>query len=144
MTTLYSQIPSTDRLLRDEAFASLLTTYGHRRVTQTLRQLQDEARAAIRDAQRLPAWCENWAQAALQRLEQESSHALRSVFNLSGTVLHTNLGRAVQSQAAIDAVTTAMGSAVTLEYDLDGAGRGHRDRAIAALLCQLTLSLIHI
>ncbi|MFS2087146.1 L-seryl-tRNA(Sec) selenium transferase, partial [Stenotrophomonas geniculata] len=60
------------------------------------------------------------------------------VFNLSGTVLHTNLGRAVQSQAAIDAVTTAMGSAVTLEYDLDGAGRGHRDRAIAALLCQLT------
>ena len=52
MTTLYSQIPSTDRLLRDEAFASLLTTYGHSRVTQTLRQLQDEARAEIRDAQR--------------------------------------------------------------------------------------------
>jgi len=138
MTTLYSQIPSTDRLLRDEAFASLLTTYGHSRVTQTLRHLQDEARAEIRDARRLPAWCENWAQAALQHLEQENSGALRSVFNLSGTVLHTNLGRAVQSQAAIDAVTTAMGSAVTLEYDLDGAGRGHRDRAIAALLCQLT------
>lgn len=138
MTTLYSQIPSTDRLLRDETFASLLATYGHSHVTQTLRQLQDEARAEIRDAQRLPAWCENWAQAVLQRLKQENSHALRPVFNLSGTVLHTNLGRAVQSQAAIDAVTTAMGSAVTLEYDLDGAGRGHRDRAIATLLCQLT------
>ncbi|MDV5354642.1 L-seryl-tRNA(Sec) selenium transferase [Enterobacter asburiae] len=138
MTTLYSQIPSTDRLLRDEAFAPLLTTYGHSRVTQTLRQLQDDARAEIRDAQRLPAWCENWAQVALQRLAQENSRALRPVFNLSGTVLHTNLGRAVQSQAAIEAVTTAMSSAVTLEYDLDGAGRGHRDRAIAALLCQLT------
>lgn len=138
MTTLYSQIPSTDRLLRDEAFATLLTTFGHSRVTQTLRQLQDEAREQIRHAQALPGWCQDWAQATLSRLELSNSSALRPVFNLSGTVLHTNLGRAVQSQAAIEAVTQAMGSPVTLEYDLDGAGRGHRDRALAALLCQLT------
>ncbi|WP_342323079.1 L-seryl-tRNA(Sec) selenium transferase [Kosakonia sp. BYX6] len=138
MTTLYSQIPSTDRLLRDEAFATLLTTFGHSRVTQTLRQLQDEAREQIRHAQALPDWCQDWAQATLSRLELSNSSALRPVFNLSGTVLHTNLGRAVQSQAAIEAVTQVMGSPVTLEYDLDGAGRGHRDRALAALLCQLT------
>ena len=138
MTTLYSQIPSTDRLLRDEAFATLLATFGHSRVAQTLRQLQDEARAQIREAQTLPAWCSDWAAAAQQRLEQRDSSALRPVFNLSGTVLHTNLGRAVQAQAAIDAVAQVMGSPVTLEYDLDGAGRGHRDRALADLLCQLT------
>ncbi|MCL6743115.1 L-seryl-tRNA(Sec) selenium transferase [Kosakonia sp. R1.Fl] len=138
MTTLYSQIPSTDRLLRDEAFAALLATFGHSRVAQTLRQLQDEARAQIREAQTLPAWCSDWAAAAQQRLEQSDSSALRPVFNLSGTVLHTNLGRAVQAQAAIDAVAQVMGSPVTLEYDLDGAGRGHRDRALADLLCQLT------
>ncbi|TCC03147.1 L-seryl-tRNA(Sec) selenium transferase [Kosakonia quasisacchari] len=138
MTTLYSQIPSTDRLLRDEAFATLLTTFGHSRVAQTLRQLQDEARAQIREAQTLPDWCLDWAAAAQQRLEQSDSSALRPVFNLSGTVLHTNLGRAVQPQAAIDAVAQVMGSPVTLEYDLDGAGRGHRDRALADLLCQLT------
>jgi L-seryl-tRNA(Ser) seleniumtransferase len=42
------------------------------------------------------------------------------------------------AQPAVDAVVSAMSSAVTLEYDLDGAGRGHRDRAIADLLCQLT------
>ncbi|WP_313626942.1 L-seryl-tRNA(Sec) selenium transferase [Kosakonia sp.] len=138
MTTLYSQIPSTDRLLRDEAFATLLATFGHSRVAQTLRQLQDEARAQIREAQTLPAWCSDWAAAAQQRLEQRDSSALRPVFNLSGTVLHTNLGRAVQAQAAIDAVAQVMGSPVTLEYDLDGAGRGHRDRALADLLCELT------
>ncbi len=138
MTTLYSQIPSTDRLLRDEAFATLLTTFGHSRVAQTLRQLQDEARAQIRDAQTLPDWSQDWAAAAQQRLAQSDSSALRPVFNLSGTVLHTNLGRAVQPQAAIDAVAQVMGSPVTLEYDLDGAGRGHRDRALADLLCQLT------
>lgn len=138
MTTLYSQIPSTDRLLRDEAFTSLLATFGHHRVAQALRQLQDEAREQIRTAQTLPGWCENWAAETRLRLECSETSALRPVFNLSGTVLHTNLGRAIQSQAAIDAVAQAMGSPVTLEYDLDGAGRGHRDRALADLLCQLT------
>lgn len=138
MTTLYSQIPSTDRLLRDEAFATLLTLFGHSRVTQTLRQLQDEAREQIRQQQTLPDWCDAWASETQKRLEQSSASALRPVFNLSGTVLHTNLGRAVQPQAAVDAVAAVMSSAVTLEYDLDGAGRGHRDRALADLLCQLT------
>ncbi|MGP3593780.1 L-seryl-tRNA(Sec) selenium transferase [Vagococcus sp. WN89Y] len=138
MTTLYSQIPSTDRLLRDEAFTSLLETFGHSRVAQTLRQLQDEARAQIRSQQTLPDWCENWADEVRQRLQLSDTSALRPVFNLSGTVLHTNLGRAVQSEAAVEAVAQAMRSPVTLEYDLDGAGRGHRDRALADLLCQLT------
>ncbi len=53
-------------------------------------------------------------------------------------MLHTNLGRAQQAEEAIDAVTQAMRAPVTLEYDLDGAGRGHRDRALADLLCRIT------
>lgn len=60
------------------------------------------------------------------------------MINLTGTVLHTNLGRALQAQEAIEAVTQAMRAPVTLEYDLDGAGRGHRDRALATLLCRIT------
>lgn len=60
------------------------------------------------------------------------------MFNLTGTVLHTNLGRAPLAESAIAAVTDAMRSAVTLEYSLEGAGRGHRDRAVADLLCALT------
>jgi L-seryl-tRNA(Ser) seleniumtransferase len=136
--SLYSQIPSTDRLLRDEAFSTLMAAFGHSQVAAALRQLQVEAREAVRLKQTLPGWCENWAQAAYQRLANESMGALRPVFNLTGTVLHTNLGRALQAQAAIDAVTQAMRSAVTLEYSLDDAGRGHRDRAVADLLCRLT------
>ena len=73
-----------------------------------------------------------------RRLTQRQQSALRPVFNLTGTVLHTNLGRAIQAEAAVEAVTQAMRAPVTLEYDLDDAGRGHRDRAIADLLCQIT------
>ena len=136
--SLYSQIPSTDRLLRDEAFTLLLTEFGHNRVAQTLRQLQDEARDDIRLRQALPAWCNDWAQATYQRLWDENASALRPVINLTGTVLHTNLGRALQAQAAIDAVAQVMRSPVTLEYSLDDAGRGHRDQALADILCRLT------
>lgn len=73
-----------------------------------------------------------------RRLSQTQQSALRPVFNLTGTVLHTNLGRAIQAEAAVEAVTQAMRAPVTLEYDLDDAGRGHRDRALADLLCQIT------
>ncbi|ALB61148.1 L-seryl-tRNA(Sec) selenium transferase [Cronobacter condimenti 1330] len=135
---LYSQLPATDRLLRDSAFQPLLDTYGHTRVVNLLRTMQDDARAAIREQQALPAWCEAWHKEAEARLARASQGALRPVFNLTGTVLHTNLGRALQAEEAVEAVTRAMRSPVTLEYDAEGGERGHRDRALAALLCELT------
>lgn len=136
--SLYSQLPSTDRLLRDAAFASLLETHGHSQVATQLRQLQEEARQAIRDTGSLPGWCSDWYQETARRFATHAQSAIRPVINLTGTVLHTNLGRAQQAEAAINAVSQAMRNAVTLEYDLDGTGRGHRDRALADLLCRLT------
>jgi len=136
--SLYRHLPATDRLLRDASFEPLLNRYGHTRVVSTLRTLQNDARRAIGEEGILPEWNDNWAQAVQARLEQRQAGALQPVFNLTGTVLHTNLGRAQQAEEAIDAVTQAMRSPVTLEYDLDGAGRGHRDRALAELLCQIT------
>lgn len=138
MRSLYSQLPAIDRLLRDSAFSVLRESHGHTRVVDLLRHMLDEARETIRDVQALPAWCNDWAQEACTRLERESQSALRPVINLTGTVLHTNLGRASQAEEAIDAVVQAMRTPVTLEYDLDGAGRGHRDRALADLLCRIT------
>lgn len=136
--TLYSQLPSVDTLLRDETFQPLLENYGAQLVTQTLRRLQQQARDSIRVQQQLPAWCENWALAVDHQLSLSQKDALQQVFNLTGTVLHTNLGRALLAEQAIDASVMAMRHSVTLEYDLDGAGRGHRDRAIADRLCELT------
>lgn len=141
MTThrsLYSQIPATDRLLRDPQFTPLLEWSGHTRMVALLNVMQDEARLHIQTQNTLPQWCEDWANEVEKRLTAYTQSALRPVINLTGTVLHTNLGRALQAEEAITAVTQAMRSPVTLEYDLDGAGRGHRDRALADLLCQIT------
>lgn len=135
---LYNQLPAIDRMLRDPLFAPLLVEYGATLLTDTLRQMQAQARMFIQQWQTLPTWCADWPATLSQRLIQQQRMALKPVFNLTGTVLHTNLGRAPLAASAITAVMNAMGSAVTLEYDLAGAERGHRDQAVADLLCQLT------
>lgn len=134
---LYSQLPAIDSLLRAPEMASLLDEYGAALLTENLRLMQAEAREYIRQFHTLADWCADWPAALRQRLNQRQP-ALKPVFNLSGTVLHTNLGRAPLAESAIAAVTDAMRGAVTLEYSLSGAGRGHRDRAVADLLCELT------
>ncbi|EKN4179215.1 L-seryl-tRNA(Sec) selenium transferase [Yersinia enterocolitica] len=134
---LYSQLPAIDSLLRAPEMAPLLDEYGAALLTENLRLMQAEAREYIRQFHTLADWCADWPAALCHRLNQRQP-ALKPVFNLSGTVLHTNLGRAPLAESAIAAVTDAMRGAVTLEYSLSGAGRGHRDRAVADLLCELT------
>ncbi|MCL5635069.1 L-seryl-tRNA(Sec) selenium transferase [Enterobacter vonholyi] len=141
MTThrsLYSQIPATDRLLREPRIHAVVERFGHTATVEMLRLLQDEARCTIQAENALPDWCSAWEQEVEQRLDEKAQSALRPVINLTGIVLHTNLGRAQQAEEAVAAVVQAMQAPVTLEYDLDGAGRGHRDHALAELLCQLT------
>ncbi|MBS9434259.1 L-seryl-tRNA(Sec) selenium transferase [Photorhabdus hainanensis] len=135
---LYSQLPAIDLLLRDPQITPFVAQYGQTLVTATLRRMQEQARIHIKQYQALPDWCDNWALALGQQLEQKQTLALKPVFNLSGTVIHTNLGRAVMAESAIEAVTQVMRSPVTLEYSLNDAGRGHRDHALADLLRELT------
>ncbi|MEK9496746.1 L-seryl-tRNA(Sec) selenium transferase [Photorhabdus sp. P32] len=135
---LYSQLPAIDRLSREPQITLFVEQYGQTLVTATLREMQEQARIYIKQYQALPDWCDNWALALSQQLEQKQTLALKPVFNLSGTVIHTNLGRALMAESAIEAVTQVMRSPVTLEYFLNDAGRGHRDHALADLLRELT------
>src|SRR3546814_17764964 len=72
-----------------------------------------------------------------ERLDRQAAPSLRAVFNLTGTVLHTNLGRAPMPQEAVAAMIAAAG-ACNIEYDLDKGRRGERDDHVAARLCRLT------
>ncbi len=85
-----------------------------------------------------PGGSDHVAAAALTRLEIAQQPNLRPVFNLTGTVLHTNLGRALLAEAAIEAAQVAMRNAVALEFDLGAGHRGDRDDLVRDLLCELT------
>jgi L-seryl-tRNA(Ser) seleniumtransferase len=135
-----ANIPSVDRLLSSAAFEAVLARYGRTRVVADLRLYLDSLRQAAL-AGTLDAATISAAAISLnlqKTLQAGSIPALRPVFNLTGTVLHTNLGRAVLPEEAVKAVVQAMRAAVSLEYDLSTGRRGERDAVVEKLLCDLT------
>ncbi|MDR1528992.1 MAG: L-seryl-tRNA(Sec) selenium transferase [Burkholderiales bacterium] len=137
---LYRKLPSVDRVLSDPAAATLVDRYGATLTTAAIRALLDEAREYIKNRNTLPEWLPliKLLARADARLDAQNQISLRPVFNLTGVVLHTNLGRARLADAAIDAATRVMREAVTLEYSLGAQSRGHRDAAVSELLRVLT------
>jgi L-seryl-tRNA(Ser) seleniumtransferase len=73
-----------------------------------------------------------------QHLHAQVGHGLVTVYNMTGTVIHTNLGRAVISRAMADAGIAAATQPVTLEYNLEDGHRGDRDDLVEPMLCALT------
>lgn len=134
----FSDIPSLDRLLQAPAVIALVESHGRIATASALRAALDTARAAIAAGDRVDLTEELFAQSAAARLECESLPGLRRVFNLTGTVLHTNLGRAPLAETAIAAMAEAARGASNLEFDLDTGKRGDRDVHVEALLCELT------
>jgi L-seryl-tRNA(Ser) seleniumtransferase len=127
------RLPSVDQVLRTPTAALAIEQYGRSAVVDAVRA---ELASARKDRQVLPG--EELAAAALALLEARTQPSLRPVFNLTGTVLHTNLGRALLAQAAIDAAVAAMQTAVALEFDIASGRRGERDDHVRTLLCELT------
>jgi L-seryl-tRNA(Ser) seleniumtransferase len=130
-------IPSLDRLLKLSAIEDLLERYGRPLVTEIARDELARLRSALA---RSPAEFDEagFVDACTTRLARELEPSLKPVFNLTGTVLHTNLGRAVMPEEAAQAVAQAMTRPVNLEFDLDGGDRGERDKHIERLLVRLT------
>jgi L-seryl-tRNA(Ser) seleniumtransferase len=132
-------IPSLDRLLALDAVAALVARYGRPLVTEAARAELARLRAALARSRSESAFDEAcFVRACEARLARETAASLRPVFNLTGTVLHTNLGRALLPQEAAQSVAQALTRPVNLEYDLAGAGRGERDRHVERWLTRLT------
>jgi len=130
-------IPSLDRLLQLEAVANLVARYGRPLVADTARAELARLRTAL---SRSDATFDEagFVRACAEHLARETQPSLKPAFNLTGTVLHTNLGRAVMPQEAAQAVARAMTRPVNLEFDLDGGDRGERDKHVERQLIRLT------
>ncbi len=133
-------LPAVDRLLRLPEVAALLATHGHTLVAGQARALLDGLRSQALAGALAPGAVAPQALAAAlaQRVAQRLQPRLRAVLNLSGTVIHTNLGRALLADAALQQLLQLMASPNNLEYDLASGGRGDRDSVVEELLCTLT------
>jgi L-seryl-tRNA(Ser) seleniumtransferase len=114
--------------------------YGRSLVTEQVRSLLDEVRAGSHPELLTAAGFDREQLDRLlgTRLEALCAPSQRRVVNLTGTVLHTNLGRAVLPRIAAEAVSTAMTSATNLEYELEDGRRGERDHHVERWLTRLT------
>ena len=132
-TAMLRQLPSVDEVLRDRAAQDVIERFGRTAMVEAVRTMLSQAR---RDGEMLGvASC---AERAAAELENASRESLRPVFNLTGTVLHTNLGRALLAAEAVDAAIAAMRSAVALEFDVGDGRRGERDDHVREILREIT------
>jgi L-seryl-tRNA(Ser) seleniumtransferase len=131
-------IPSVDRILQDPRLAPDIARHGRLLVVEELRALLAGYRGALKAGSAVPPSGDAIVRGLQHRLDAMAQPSLRRVHNLSGTVLHTNLGRALLPASAIEASAQALAAPTNLEYDLDAGERGERDAHIEALLCRIT------
>ncbi len=135
-----ARVPSVERVMTSAGMAPLVAQYGRTQALAALRRILDDWR---RDAQAGRALVEALDEARLVQsvgaaLAERERSRIRSVFNLTGTVLHTNLGRALLPDEAVQAVVEALTRPANLEFDLASGSRGDRDDLIDELICELT------
>ncbi len=142
MSNQKSPLPSVDEVLNDPIARTAAARFGRTAVVAAVRTTlgdhRTRARAGVAPTTDRATLVPLMAHAAAERLAAADAPNLRRVFNLTGTVLHTNLGRAVLPEAAIAAASMAMRYPAALEFDLGTGGRGERDDAVRGLVCALT------
>lgn len=134
-------VPSVDRVIRLAALRPLIEVHGRAVVTTAARAALAELRQALADEGEA-ALDEAGDDAVVARIADHVAAmvapTLAPVFNLTGTVLHTNLGRAPLPIEAIEAVAAVAKGASNLEFDLKTGRRGDRDDHLESWLCRLT------
>jgi len=135
---LFKTIPAIDKILNSPVLQAvdaphlLLVEAAQKAVADVRRQIADEA-LPLPDCQ-----LETISRQAATILERLMTPSLKRVINVTGTLLHTNLGRAPLCPAALAAIDTVSRGYSNLEFDLDAGERGKRFRHVEELLCRLT------
>jgi len=126
-------LPGVDALLAAPELKQISTAFGTQSVKDVIRSLQ----AQIRQHGTMPEWADSidgWQNTIRAQLAPAT---YRPVFNLTGTIIHTNLGRALISDELWDNIRPLVTRPLNLEYDIDNGRRGHRDLVVESRLQRL-------
>lgn len=138
---LYRMIPKVDILLEDRTVQRLAETYGHGIVMEMIHQEMDRLRELIRtsqDADRIESEISQLPQTIERETEALFVPRVRKVINATGTVLHTNLGRAPIRRDQAEKLADIVSGYSNLEYNLEEGRRGERYAHFEKLLTRLT------
>jgi len=139
MNTRLQKIPSVDRVIGSASCQKLISRFGHKMVVTAVRNVLGEVRQELQQDPKSELPALDVIVSILEKQLTGASHfSLQPVLNLTGTVLHTNLGRATLPESAISAMVTIAGGASNLEFDLATAKRGDRDDHIEKIITEIT------
>lgn len=140
-SALFRLLPSVDELLRTEAVEPLAALYGRAAVAEAARAVLDALRAKIAagrlDADALGRLRPTFYELIERQAGQSQQSSLRRVINATGVLIHTNLGRAPLSRAAVERIAEVATGYSNLEFDLTRGERGRRDEHAQRLFAQL-------
>ncbi|MBN1297230.1 L-seryl-tRNA(Sec) selenium transferase [bacterium] len=134
----YRDIPSVNALLDNAPFLILVNRYGRTLVKEAIRDVLEQLRGSIETASAADVSVTILAERVMSRLIAGTRNSLIRVINATGTVLHTNLGRAPLAPEALAAVIDAAEGYSNLEFDLTTGKRGKRTDHVASILTKLT------
>jgi L-seryl-tRNA(Ser) seleniumtransferase len=138
INTLLRHLPAVDRLLNEPALRDLANRIPHVLLVEAAQQTVAELRREVLAGGVPDLSLSTVAGRAATRAQAKTEPTLRPVLNATGTLLHTNLGRAPLAPAALEAVTAVARGYSNLEFDLASGERGHRYSHIEELLLRLT------
>ena len=130
-----------DEVLQDECLVFFKDCLPHSLITDCVREEIELLRAAVLGDEDCPAALKDgklFLEQVTRRIRAKSMPSLRPVINATGTVLHTNLGRALLGKDAMEHVSGCACSYSTLEYDLKAGKRGSRHDHVENLICKVT------
>ena len=144
-SSAFRALPNTDSLLQSAELSMVIDIHGRNAVKALIREKLEYLRAEISDNNStiinqvlqenfFGIFCED----IISHLESIAGNTLISVINLTGTVIHTNLGRARLPDKAVTAMSLVASNPSNLEYDLETGKRGDRDSHLEKLLCDIT------
>src|SRR3990170_6777206 len=132
------ELPSVDEVLRSDNLQKCVASYSKKLVTEIVRDVLTKVRAEIIERHVVDTSVENIGALVKNYLKNMLKPSLKKIVNASGVVLHTNLGRAILCDEAIEALKIAASCPVNLELDLENGERGDRDSHLEDVLCRLT------
>ena len=132
------ELPSVDEVLRSDNLQKCVALYSKNLVTEIVRDILKKMRSEIIENHIIDISVENIGLLVKNYLKNMLKPSLKKIVNASGVVLHTNLGRAILCDEAIEALKIAASYPVNLELDLENGERGDRDSHLEDVLCRLT------
>ena len=137
MSNLFRQIPKTDELMAHPTVQALITRHSNGVVVAAIREVLEHLREQIKAGTVTTVSAEQILLNIEQKIKQDTRPSLRTVVNGTGVILHTNLGRALLAEEAIEAVVDVAKHYNTLEYDAENGTRGSRYAHMESLICRI-------